>query len=127
MSSQFAAGASSSTSPPPDAMGSGAAAEATDRASGLKKRGKRGAARSNLAAPQDSPALGLATVDLDGDCLFHALAVGAGGSGPTLRQEVADFLEAKVEPSNFQDEWLTEAERLRRRLWGGAASCVAFP
>ncbi|CAJ1456522.1 unnamed protein product, partial [Effrenium voratum] len=76
----------------------------------------------------DSPALGLATVDLDGDCLFHALAVGAGGSGPTLRQEVADFLEAKVvdEPSNFQDEWLTEAERLRRRLWGGAASCVAF-
>ncbi|CAJ1386816.1 unnamed protein product, partial [Effrenium voratum] len=31
-------------------------------------------------------------------------------------------MSAKVvdEPSNFQDEWLTEAERLRRRLWGGA-------
>ncbi|CAJ1385582.1 unnamed protein product [Effrenium voratum] len=80
----------------------------------FRKMLSRWQSRLRLAAldcQHDSPALGLATVDLDGDCLFHALAVGA---------KVVD------EPSNFQDEWLTEAERLRRRLWGGAASCVAF-
>ena len=56
------------------------------------------------------------TVQGDGDCSFHALALFDGHDGGTLRIEAADFLRSQTaHQPGFEAVWLREAAGVARR------------
>lgn len=63
----------------------------------------------------------------DGDCLFHALGTFDGYDGAALRIEVAGFMEVHAaEQEGFEEEWMSEAGKLRDSQWGGHTAIAAY-